>query len=81
MNHPATVPLGDDDRTGKCLTNGMDKMHFLERKSEVNKKIQAAVGHQAELYMVRKFDRRPRTRYGVGLAAGVIRFGDTVERE
>jgi len=76
--HAVIGPLGDDDRTRERLACGMDKMFFLERKSEVNKKIQSALGHQADLYTVRKFDRRPRTRYGVGLPLAVIRFMNLV---
>lgn len=52
----------------------MEKMFFLERKSDVNMKLKAVLGPHAEIYEIRKFGKRPRTRYGVGVAAGVIRF-------
>ncbi len=72
-------PMGDDDRTSKCLSRGMDKMFFLERKSDVNKKMRAILGPHADTYLIRKYGRKPRTRFGAGLEARVIRFGTAME--
>jgi CRISPR-associated protein (TIGR02584 family) len=72
-------PMGDDDRTSKCLAQGMDKMFFLERKYNVNDRLKAVLGPHADIYLICKYGRKPRTRYRMGVAVGVIRFGTAVE--
>ena len=64
--------LGDDDRVVRGLRQGMDKNYFERRKSRVNRKLAEALGNAAAMYLIQSFGRRPRTVYGLGLAAGQI---------
>ena len=64
--------LGDDDRVVQGLRPGMDKNYFERRKSRVNRALSDALGNAAATYLVQGFGRRPRTVYGLSLAAGQI---------
>jgi CRISPR-associated protein (TIGR02584 family) len=64
--------LGDDDRVIQGLRQGMDKNYFERRKSRVNRALSDALGNDGATYRVQGFGRRPRTAYGLGLAAGQI---------
>jgi CRISPR-associated protein (TIGR02584 family) len=66
--------MGADERTSKALAKGMEKGYFLERRSKVNGRLKAALGWQAEGYMIRTAGRRPRTVYEVGLEAEQIKY-------
>ena len=64
--------LGDDDRVVQGLRQGMDKNYFERRKSRVNRKLAEVLGNAAAMYLIQSFGRRPRTVYGLGMAAGQI---------
>jgi CRISPR-associated protein (TIGR02584 family) len=72
--------LGDDDRVVQGLRQGMDKNYFERRKSRVNRALSDALGSAAATYAVQGFGRRPRTAYGLGLAAGQILVGNHRDR-
>ena len=60
-----------------ALTAGMSVEYFDQRKSRVNSTLAAALGPAlAAPYLIQGEGQRPRTRYGLRLAAGAIRFGD-----
>jgi hypothetical protein len=50
----------------------MDKSYFLSRKSRVNKCLEQAPGQFAAAYQIQPFGKRPQTRFGLGLEAGLI---------
>jgi hypothetical protein len=70
-------PLVDiDDRTVLRYRDGMTKADFEERKSKLKRVLTAALGPGgARPYLIDSIGRRP-MRYGLGLAAQTIRFGE-----
>jgi hypothetical protein len=66
--------MGDDDRVTEGLKNGMDKNYFARRKTRVNQLLRAALGLAAGPYLISPQGGRPRTRFGLELAAEAIRF-------
>ena len=50
----------------------MDKNYFERRKSRVNRVLTDSLAHAAGTYRIQGVGRRPRTAYGLGLAAGQI---------
>ena len=64
--------FGDDDRVVQGFRQGMDKNYFERRKSRVNRKLAEVLGNAAAMYLIQSFGRRPRTVYGLGMAAGQI---------
>ena len=72
--------LGDDDRVIQGLRQGMDKNYFERRKSRVNRAVSDSLGNAAATYLVQGFGRRPRTVYGLGLAAGQIFLANYSDR-
>ena len=54
----------------------MSVEYFDQRKSRVNSSLEEALGRVlAAPYLIQAEGRRPRTRYGLRLEAGAIRFG------
>ena len=67
---------GDLERIEEALKAGMDPDYFDQRKSRVNSLLEEALGRQlAAPYLIQSEGKRPKTRFGVGLAASAIRFG------
>lgn len=66
--------MGDVERVAEGLQRGMDKNYFERRKSRVNGILLEALGAAATAYRIQGFGQRPRTRHGLGLAAGQIAF-------
>ncbi|MBP6734931.1 MAG: TIGR02584 family CRISPR-associated protein [Chromatiaceae bacterium] len=67
---------GELERCEATLAAGMSVEYFDQRKSRVNSTLAAALGPAlAAPYLIRGEGRRPRTRYGLRLVAGAIRFG------
>jgi CRISPR-associated protein (TIGR02584 family) len=62
----------DEDRTTEALRRGMDKTFFETHKSRINKKLKQALSGQAEPYLIQPSGRRPRTCFGLQLAAESI---------
>ncbi len=60
--------FGSDDRVVEGLRYGMDKNYFERRKSRVNRKLWEVLRTGASVYEIRAFGRRPRSRFGLGLA-------------
>lgn len=67
---------GELERCEAALAAGMSVEYFDQRKSRVNSTLAAALGPAlAAPYLIQGEGQRPRTRYGLHLAAGAIRFG------
>ncbi len=67
---------GDMERSEAALHQGMDVAYFDQRKSRVNSLLEEALGRPlAAPYLIKGEGQRPKTRYGVGLAATAIRYG------
>jgi CRISPR-associated protein (TIGR02584 family) len=67
---------GDLERIEAALAQGMDVAYFDQRKSRVNGTLEEVLGRQlAAPYLIQAEGKRPKTRFGVGLAAEAIRFG------
>lgn len=62
----------DEDRTTEALRHGMDKTFFETHKSRINQKLRRTLSAAAESYLIQSFGRRPRTRFGLGLASEAI---------
>jgi hypothetical protein len=70
---------GELERIEAALAAGMSVEYFDQRKSRVNSTLEEALGHAlAAPYLIQAEGQRPRTRYGLRLEAGAIRFG-TIE--
>jgi len=67
---------GDLERIEDALAQGMDVAYFDQRKSRVNGLLEEVLGRQlAAPYLIQADGRRPKTRYGLGLAAEAFRYG------
>ena len=67
---------GELERIETALAQGMSTEYFDQRKSRVNSTLEAALGPAlAAPYLIQGEGQRPRTRYGLRLEAGAIRFG------
>lgn len=59
---------GDYERVKEALKNGMTKEYFDQRKSKTNGALKDALGERAaEVYLIRSFGTRPRSRFGLGV--------------
>ncbi len=67
---------GEMARIEAALKDGMSVEYFDQRKSRVNSTLEEALGRAlAAPYLIQAEGKRPRTRYGLRLEAGAIRFG------
>lgn len=67
----------DYERVERALKQGMDQEYFDQRKSRSNKMLKNALPPQLySHYAIGAFGHRPRTRYGLRMAADVIRYGE-----
>ncbi|MCO5762110.1 MAG: TIGR02584 family CRISPR-associated protein, partial [Chromatiaceae bacterium] len=67
---------GEMERIETALAEGMDVAYFDQRKSRVNTLLEEVLGRPlAAPYLIQAEGKRPKTRYGVNLAAEAIRYG------
>lgn len=69
--------MADTDATQAALKNGMDGEYFSQRKTKLEKRLQAALGPVAEAYRIRDGGTRPR-RFGLTLSTDAVRFATDV---
>jgi hypothetical protein len=66
-------PMGSSERTESRVQDGLDKDHFLQLKSKVNRVIEQAWGPRAGHYTLGIQGQRPK-RFGLSLPADAIHF-------
>ena len=67
---------GEMERIEDALAQGMEVAYFDQRKSRVNGLLEEVLGRPlAAPYLIQAEGKRPKTRFGVGLAPEAIRFG------
>ncbi len=71
---------GDFERVEEALADGMTKEYFEQRKSRTNAALEQALGRQlAAAYLIQADGARPRTRFGLRLEPGAIRFATAAD--
>ncbi len=73
---------GERERVEQALANGMTPEYFDERKSRVNSTLTQRLGATlANPYLIQASGRRPRTRYGLTLAAEAVQFAELTNKQ
>ena len=72
--------MADLEATERALRQGMDGEYFSARKSKLDKRIKAALGHAAGVYRIQDGGSRPR-RYALALSPDAILIDNNTLRE
>jgi CRISPR-associated protein (TIGR02584 family) len=68
----ASADFNDCQATGRLMAEGMPREFFEEKKARINAALRRQLGLGAATYLIVASGKRPRQRFGLGLAAEVI---------